>query len=201
MTDQPISDSPYTETTAALFERLASGDGNPALALGALIEVADESGAAPLHAVTSRFREALLRVREHEGRDLEDEARKLSLEEVRGHLCSRIFPRLADESAIVLPHGTLSDPEDVLTVAPALWAEVHARRQHLARRLRETGEHPLQPRTATPAAGSVLVENPSVLSAEGLIKVYRGRRVVNDVALRVSQGEIVGLLGPNGAGK
>ena len=42
---------------------------------------------------------------------------------------------------------------------------------------------------------------PSVLSAEGLVKVYRGRRVVNDVALRVAQGEIVGLLGPNGAGK
>ncbi|MDQ3674065.1 MAG: LPS export ABC transporter ATP-binding protein [Gemmatimonadota bacterium] len=33
------------------------------------------------------------------------------------------------------------------------------------------------------------------------MKIYRGRRVVNDVALRLQQGEIVGLLGPNGAGK
>ncbi|MBC7791005.1 MAG: LPS export ABC transporter ATP-binding protein [Anaerolineae bacterium] len=41
----------------------------------------------------------------------------------------------------------------------------------------------------------------SVLSAEGLVKTYRRRRVVNDVALRLRQGEIVGLLGPNGAGK
>jgi lipopolysaccharide export system ATP-binding protein len=32
-------------------------------------------------------------------------------------------------------------------------------------------------------------------------KSYRGRRVVNDVSLRVNRGEIVGLLGPNGAGK
>jgi lipopolysaccharide export system ATP-binding protein len=32
-------------------------------------------------------------------------------------------------------------------------------------------------------------------------KSYRGRRVVNDVSVHVSRGEIVGLLGPNGAGK
>ena len=41
----------------------------------------------------------------------------------------------------------------------------------------------------------------SVLEASGLVKTYRRRRVVNDVALRLQQGEIVGLLGPNGAGK
>jgi lipopolysaccharide export system ATP-binding protein len=40
-----------------------------------------------------------------------------------------------------------------------------------------------------------------VLTADGLVKTYRRRRVVNDVALRLQQGEIVGLLGPNGAGK
>jgi lipopolysaccharide export system ATP-binding protein len=39
------------------------------------------------------------------------------------------------------------------------------------------------------------------LRATGLVKIYRKRRVVNEVDLHVSQGEIVGLLGPNGAGK
>ena len=41
----------------------------------------------------------------------------------------------------------------------------------------------------------------SVLMAENLIKIYRGRKVVDGVSVRVQEGEIVGLLGPNGAGK
>lgn len=40
-----------------------------------------------------------------------------------------------------------------------------------------------------------------ILRAEHLVKIYKGRRVVNDISVEVSQGEIVGLLGPNGAGK
>ena len=39
------------------------------------------------------------------------------------------------------------------------------------------------------------------LFAEGLVKTYRRRRVVDGVRLEVSPGEVVGLLGPNGAGK
>lgn len=41
----------------------------------------------------------------------------------------------------------------------------------------------------------------SVLRAEGLVKAFGKRRVVDGVDLEVHQGEIVGLLGPNGAGK
>jgi len=40
-----------------------------------------------------------------------------------------------------------------------------------------------------------------ILRTEGLVKAYRGRRVVDHVSIRVHEGEIVGLLGPNGAGK
>jgi lipopolysaccharide export system ATP-binding protein len=41
----------------------------------------------------------------------------------------------------------------------------------------------------------------SVLRAESLGKRYRSRKVVSDLSLDVSSGEVVGLLGPNGAGK
>jgi lipopolysaccharide export system ATP-binding protein len=39
------------------------------------------------------------------------------------------------------------------------------------------------------------------LRAEHLVKIYKSRKVVNDISVEVKQGEIVGLLGPNGAGK
>jgi lipopolysaccharide export system ATP-binding protein len=44
-------------------------------------------------------------------------------------------------------------------------------------------------------------DNKLILRSEDLVKVYKKRRVVNDVSIQVRQGEIVGLLGPNGAGK
>ncbi len=40
-----------------------------------------------------------------------------------------------------------------------------------------------------------------LLEVRGLVKSYRGRRVVDGVSFHVDPGEIVGLLGPNGAGK
>ncbi|MFN8281643.1 MAG: LPS export ABC transporter ATP-binding protein [Chitinophagales bacterium] len=40
-----------------------------------------------------------------------------------------------------------------------------------------------------------------ILRSENLVKIYGGRKVVDNVTIEVNQGEIVGLLGPNGAGK
>lgn len=41
----------------------------------------------------------------------------------------------------------------------------------------------------------------NTLEARGLVKIYRRRKVVDNVDLIVERGKIVGLLGPNGAGK
>jgi len=39
------------------------------------------------------------------------------------------------------------------------------------------------------------------LQTAEITKAYRGRKVVDNVSIKVQQGEVVGLLGPNGAGK
>jgi ABC-2 type transport system ATP-binding protein len=46
-----------------------------------------------------------------------------------------------------------------------------------------------------------MVSESNPLSVSGLRKAYRGRRVLDSVALEVRRGEAVGVLGPNGSGK
>jgi len=49
--------------------------------------------------------------------------------------------------------------------------------------------------------GDALSDNRIMLRTEGLVKIFKRRKVVNGVSVSISQGQIVGLLGPNGAGK
>jgi lipopolysaccharide export system ATP-binding protein len=184
------------EQVRAIAERYAGEDRSANLALLALVRLADDDGAASFHDVALGLRTDYLAAVRAEGRDADAEAGRLSLDEVRFHLSNVVVPRLVGTGAIEVLGG---DPEHSrLRIAPPLWSTVRTLRGELTNVLRHTGEFTTAPRRLSDAAK---VEGHSVLRAKGLVKTYRHRNVVNDVALDVKQGEIVGLLGPNGAGK
>jgi lipopolysaccharide export system ATP-binding protein len=186
-----------------LIERLSQGDRSLALALHAVIATADERGAAPFDRIAITYRDDYLEDLRVAGKDAEREAGRLSLDEVRHHLARSVLPRLASDGVVSLPDDPAS-PDAVVRISEPLWREIRESRTQLADVIRHTGEHrgwrpPPTPVTSV-ATGGVEPAG-SVLEAKGLTKIYRRRKVVNDVALRLQQGEIVGLLGPNGAGK
>jgi len=186
---------PANAQVRAIAEKYAGGDRSAALALLALVRLADDNGAASFHDVAVGLRSDYLATVRAEGRDADAEAGRLSVDEVRSHLADVVLPRLVGSGAIESVDG--ADELTQLRVAPALWESVRGLRGELTRALRETGEF-TSPRRLS---GAARVAGNSVLRAEGLVKTYRRRNVVNDVAIDVKQGEIVGLLGPNGAGK
>ena len=124
--------------------------------------------------------------------------------ELGRYLEEHVLARLAAEGLVrVEPEG---EAWERARVAPEVWQQVHEDRtttlaalgatvrELIDERLRRTQSEPGH-RRAGPVPGG------STLSARGLVKAYRKRRVVAEVDVAVSQGEIVGLLGPNGAGK
>ena len=180
-----------------VIDQLSGADRSAALALHALIVAANDAGVAKFHDAAKAYRDDHIAALRAAGRDAEREAGRLSQDEVRDHLAVSVLPRLAGLGLISLPDGGLTAPDAVIRFREPFWETVRSDRARFAESLRRTGEHVaiaepgVEPSTA---AGSVL-------EASGLVKMYRRRRVVNDVALRLQQGEIVGLLGPNGAGK
>jgi len=188
----------YSDVIASLLAHAAGDERSSVLALEALVRCADDTGSATLNDIAIGYREEYLRTLREEGKDAPREAGRLSLDEVRKFLRTWVLPRLANEGVLVIPPGDVGDYTR-LRLSERLWSDVAPLRAHVADMLRRTGEFP---RVAVqPIPVSDVIAGQSTLEAEGLVKVYRRRNVVNDVALHVSQGEIVGLLGPNGAGK
>lgn len=167
-------------------------------ALHAIVRAADDGGVAQLRDVATNYREDYLRGLRIKGRDAEREAGRLGQDEVRNYLTTSILPRLAERRVILPLDGDLNRDTAIVQVSPALWKDIAPHRAEFAEAMRETGEHSRLALSTPPRPALV---SGSMLDAEGLTKIYRGRKVVNNVAVHLQQGEIVGLLGPNGAGK
>jgi lipopolysaccharide export system ATP-binding protein len=183
-----------------LVDHLARGDRSIAYAIHSLLSAADDRGVATLDRVALVFRDDYLSSLRAEGRNADQEAGRLSLDEVRAHLLNSVLPRLAGEGVVTVSGGT-EGVETTVHFTPGVWSDLVTARAEVAAALITSSEHATVTAEAPAVAGAKPAPSGSVLEATGLVKMYRRRRVVNDVALRLQQGEIVGLLGPNGAGK
>jgi lipopolysaccharide export system ATP-binding protein len=171
----------------------ALGDRDPsvAIALAAITRAAGPSDTVSFADLIMSYREAHLACYQGTGSPPEQE---ISGDAVRDHLRNSVLPRLAVEGWLLDTAATDWEP-----VQPrvAWWGAAGEDRQAIynallaaARRAAERSKPPAPHRVST-----------SVLEGSRLVKTFKGRRVVNEVSVKVEQGEIVGLLGPNGAGK
>jgi lipopolysaccharide export system ATP-binding protein len=192
------SDIRLPESIRALLDGRSQTDRLDGLALHAIVRAADPNGTAIIRDIAANYRDDYLRALRAKGLDVGREAGRLGQDEVRAYLATSILPRLV-ECGVLLPlDGDVESDNASVRISRALWKDIAPRRAEFAEAMRETGEHS---RVALSTPPKPRLIGGSVLEAEGLTKIYRGRKVVNDVALRLQQGEIVGLLGPNGAGK
>jgi lipopolysaccharide export system ATP-binding protein len=180
-----------------VIRRFSGDERSIAFALASIIREADASGSARFKDVAIRYRDEYLHALRAEGKDAEREAGRLGLDEVRSYLAGSIIPRLVGDGALVPP---APDPDDVdarVQLSESLWHVIEPIKVEISEVFRDNGESV----STDPLAETRLAPAGSILEAKGLVKTYRRRAVVNDVALKLQQGEIVGLLGPNGAGK
>jgi LPS export ABC transporter ATP-binding protein len=181
-----------------VFEILAR-EQNPSLplALAAAIRAADGDGGVSFDALTLAYREDYLELIRRAGHEDTAKGGTLSVDEVRRFLASSVLPRLVTEHLLdALPAALEKD--SLLHVPIGQWGPLAADRDGAIARLIALAVERL---TEAESAGTAAATSGSTLKGDGLTKIYRRRRVVDDVDIELRQGEIVGLLGPNGAGK
>ncbi len=182
-----------------IADLLAARDSSLPLAAAALARVADEHGRTAFGDLAIAYREEFLKLRAHSRGASLPELSGLSVEEFRTSLRTSMLPRLALMKIVAHSVGIPYDDTTIAFTSEA-WTELGGDRSGAADRLLDAAERALT-RAEAVSGEHPAVSGGSLLEAHGLVKVYKGRRVVNDVSVRLEQGEIVGLLGPNGAGK
>jgi len=182
-----------------LADVMAARDSSLPLAAAALARVADDEGRAAFLDLAVAYREEFLKLRAHALTADLPELGALSIEEFRASLGASVLPRLALGKVVTYDVAALGDRAPV-AFTPEAWAELASDRAGVADRLLGAAERTLA-RAESASGPHAAVSDASRLEARALVKIYKGRRVVNDVSVQLEQGEIVGLLGPNGAGK
>jgi lipopolysaccharide export system ATP-binding protein len=167
----------------------ALGDRDPSvpIALAAIVRAAGPSDSIAFGDLVLGYREAYLACYQGDDHDI-------SGDEVRDHLHNSVLPRLATEGWII---DTGSGYWQTIKPRVAWWGPNVDERQTVYDALLASA------RRAVQRAKSYTRQRTkgSLLEGLDLCKSFKGRRVVDQVSVRVEQGEIVGLLGPNGAGK
>jgi ABC-type glutathione transport system ATPase component len=179
-----------------LRQSLAGKDPSLPLVVAALLRGADERGGVRFGDLAVAYRERYLEAQQIEWGEAVRQRGALSVDEVRRHLRASVLPRLVGEEIV----ETISEPIDdqfVVALRAEVWQQIGPDVEGAVASLMDMALDGLR---AAETVGAEVEIGGSTLSAQGLVKSYRRRRVVNDVDLDVREGEIVGLLGPNGAG-
>lgn len=176
-------------------------EGEPVLwlAMACLLREAGEDGQARVDRVSRELRSeylAYLRDTENASPERMIDVRRMEVGAVASYLGDNLFGRLGE-----LGNYAPGEPEETgsFRFGARVWSQLRDEREALIEEILRRAAS--EPATVFVRPAGVPEGWPSKLRAEGLVKAFRGRRVVDDVDLEVRQGEIVGLLGPNGAGK
>jgi hypothetical protein len=102
-----------------LVDQLARGDRSIAHAIHSVLSAADERGVAALDRIAVVYRDDYLTSLRVAGKDADQEAGRLSLDEVRYHLLKSVLPRLAGEGVVTVSGGG-EGAETLVTFAPGV---------------------------------------------------------------------------------
>ena len=179
---------------------LEAQDVSEAVAIGELFRRADEGGRAERGVWVASVRDAYQKLHMPMVRD------SLAMPPHGGEALGQYLQEQAVarfERASIAAREPADESWEHLAFDPDLWAAVSGDRDAVVQEVDDIVRNLQERKLSTPPSGAreAVVGNGSLLRAENLTKVYRKRKVVNEVDIFVRQGEIVGLLGPNGAGK